>query len=197
MSSILILNSIYIKYSHMGGVGKNATLKERKELGKGVTACWLPFSMSFGGGQQCTAHLIPQWHGAVPSRDRRRLGSPLHILVAGRVMRLSRRTVTAVRGSNFQKELGVKHHNCETRAMAARPYEKTSDAEGFQSHGQDRQLGNPFGTRECDKKPKVQPHAGCLLFAPPHCRSCERTDALRSFGFGQRAFRSLVGWQSG
>lgn len=85
----------------MEGGGKNATLKERKELAKEVTAWWLPFSMSFGGGQQCTAHLIPHWHGAVLSRDRRRLGSPLRILVAGRVMRLSRRTVTAVRGSNF------------------------------------------------------------------------------------------------
>ena len=72
-----------------------------------------------------------------------------------------------------------------------------SDAEGFKSHGQDKQLGNLFGRREHDKKPKLQPRAGCLLFAPQHCRSHQRTDSLRSVGFGQRAFRSLVGWQGG
>lgn len=46
----------------------NATLKERKELAKEVTACFLPFSLSFGGGSS-TVHLIPCWAGAVQSRS--------------------------------------------------------------------------------------------------------------------------------
>lgn len=46
----------------------NATLKERKELAKEVTACFLPFFLSFGGGSS-TVHLIPCWAGAVQSRS--------------------------------------------------------------------------------------------------------------------------------
>lgn len=47
----------------MKGKEINAILKERKGLAKEVTVCLLPFSGSFGGGQQCTAHPIPSLAG--------------------------------------------------------------------------------------------------------------------------------------
>ena len=63
----------------------NATSKERKELAKEVAACLLPSSLSLGAGQQCRAPSPPAgvepFGAGTPS-----LGSPLPVLVAGRVM---------------------------------------------------------------------------------------------------------------
>lgn len=67
---------------------------------------------------------------------------------------------------------------------------------GSKAMGKTSSWKTPLGGKSMMRNPNCSLVLGVYCFSAPHHHSHQRMVSLKSVGFGERAFHSLVGWQS-